>query len=360
MAVNQRQSRELSRFDDGVLSQLETIRRIGFRLLNDRQDLDDFTQEVVLRVYANRDRLRDVGCLTGYIRVAAQNTAQSWNRKRKPILMDSVPELPFEPPPEETLDGDERWSALLAALSSLSETDQAILRAFYFDEQNTRQLEQRFAVSSKALSARLTRARQRLRACGTTIVSGIGYLLFPVRKARCFGELPARMTTMRSAVVLTTCLAVLGGAGTSWYVSAETVQPPVVVEKPLRPVELVEQGGGISPKPSPLMAQAPAAPFQAMLDGKWTTKAEMLDPRTAFVTGVVDGKIYAIGGTSPTSLRTSVDVYDPIADMWTRRGSEMPQWRSYMSSAVVNGKIYVIGGWSSIGTDQYGDTGRTE
>ena len=99
MAVNQRQSRELSRFDDGVLSQLGTIRRIGYRLLNDRQDLDDFTQEVVLRIYASRDRLRDVRCLTGYVRVAAQRTAlepQLIEESSEYLWRGNVRELPNE------------------------------------------------------------------------------------------------------------------------------------------------------------------------------------------------------------------------------------------------------------------------
>ncbi|MBT5534935.1 hypothetical protein HOK31_17845, partial [Candidatus Poribacteria bacterium] len=46
-------------FDRVVLESVGLIRRIGAARLRDRGDLDDFTQAVVLRVYANRDSVRD-------------------------------------------------------------------------------------------------------------------------------------------------------------------------------------------------------------------------------------------------------------------------------------------------------------
>ena len=63
----------------------------------------------------------------------------------------------------------------------------------------------------------------------------------------------------------------------------------------------------------------------------------------------VGGKIYVIGGLEPleNGLGTRVtgrnEVYDPATNTWTTR-SPMPTSRNHAYSGVVNGKIYVIGG----------------
>ncbi|MEO2006572.1 MAG: sigma factor, partial [Candidatus Poribacteria bacterium] len=72
-------------FDAGVLAQIDTIRRIGRGRLRQAADLDDFTQEVVIRLYAGRDQLRDSGRLAQWTSVTARNLAVQWNRRRAPI-----------------------------------------------------------------------------------------------------------------------------------------------------------------------------------------------------------------------------------------------------------------------------------
>ena len=83
----------------------------------------------------------------------------------------------------------------------------------------------------------------------------------------------------------------------------------------------------------------------------WTTKSEMPTARQAVSTSVVNGKIYAIGGgtSSNTGAETfsTVEEYDPATDTWTTK-SEMPTARGWHSAGVVDGKIYVIGGSPSL------------
>jgi N-acetylneuraminic acid mutarotase len=56
-------------------------------------------------------------------------------------------------------------------------------------------------------------------------------------------------------------------------------------------------------------------------------------------------KIYAIGGNSPATVYGTnlVQMYDPIADLWTQVAS-MPTARHSLNAAVVNSYIYAIGG----------------
>lgn len=81
----------------------------------------------------------------------------------------------------------------------------------------------------------------------------------------------------------------------------------------------------------------------------WTPRADMPTGRTGLVAGVVNGKIYAIGGGDEDGSSAAVEEYDPATDRWTKK-RDMPTPRSYPSAAVVNRLIYVIGGTANEGT----------
>jgi N-acetylneuraminic acid mutarotase len=83
---------------------------------------------------------------------------------------------------------------------------------------------------------------------------------------------------------------------------------------------------------------------QTRASDSWTTKQSMPTARIDFGVGVVNGKIYAIGGYKPGSGYLAVnEEYDPINNTWIAK-SPMPTTRYGFSVAVVNGKIYAIGG----------------
>ena len=77
----------------------------------------------------------------------------------------------------------------------------------------------------------------------------------------------------------------------------------------------------------------------------WTRKANMPTPRTGLSASEVDGIIYAIGGvyTSPWAGLTIVEAYDPAMDTWTQKAG-MITGRSSVSTIAVDKKIYAIGG----------------
>jgi N-acetylneuraminic acid mutarotase len=89
----------------------------------------------------------------------------------------------------------------------------------------------------------------------------------------------------------------------------------------------------------------------------WKALAPMPIKRGSPVAAAVGDKIYVIGGatTPPGSNQISIDMaheqvglgtvqeYDPATNTWRER-SPMPTARNHMAVGVVNGKIYVIGG----------------
>lgn len=77
----------------------------------------------------------------------------------------------------------------------------------------------------------------------------------------------------------------------------------------------------------------------------WIEKKDMPVSRVEFDIGVVDGKIYIIGGAMRIGGEriARVDVYNSATDTWVK-GREMPTPREALGVAVVGNRIYAIGG----------------
>ncbi|HEY7070920.1 MAG TPA: hypothetical protein VH479_12435 [Acidimicrobiales bacterium] len=82
-----------------------------------------------------------------------------------------------------------------------------------------------------------------------------------------------------------------------------------------------------------------------MLDlttGTWTTCSPMPTPRGLAAVGVMDGKIFIVGGQGDDSLGDN-QVYDPAADDWDI-ASPLAVNRGGLAGAVVNNALYLAGG----------------
>ena len=106
------------------------------------------------------------------------------------------------------------------------------------------------------------------------------------------------------------------------------------------------------------MPSAPPTPGAASNENTWAKKASMHEPRGGLGVAVVNGKVYAIGGSNqsglyPANIRGGFvgtnEEYDPVTDTWTYR-SPMPTPRSDFAIAVYNNKIYCMGG--VVGTEK--------
>ncbi len=84
----------------------------------------------------------------------------------------------------------------------------------------------------------------------------------------------------------------------------------------------------------------------------WISKTPVPTPRSALGITVVDGKIYAIGGSNSTHKYVGTnEMYDPDTDTWETKAS-MPTPRRDFAIAVYNNTIYCISGES--GSDSKG------
>lgn len=84
----------------------------------------------------------------------------------------------------------------------------------------------------------------------------------------------------------------------------------------------------------------------------WTAKANMPVGLRNIATATLDGKLYVFGGLtgegSSTKFYSSIYVYDPSTDAWSRPG-DLPQAIAGGAAEAVNGNIYLFGGSNSAG-----------
>ena len=75
----------------------------------------------------------------------------------------------------------------------------------------------------------------------------------------------------------------------------------------------------------------------------WTERAPMPTARGALSVTEHEGKLYAIGGYDRKANTSAVEVYDPARNVWTT-GASLPTPRDHLATATVAGKVYAIGG----------------
>jgi N-acetylneuraminic acid mutarotase len=118
-------------------------------------------------------------------------------------------------------------------------------------------------------------------------------------------------------------------------------------------------GGATTPPGSKETAVHPARPHVSVgtveeydpATNTWRSRTSMPTPRNHATTGVVNNKLYVIGGrvggafiTAGSSNVDVVEEYDPAADAWGSPRAKMPSVRSAMASGVYGGRIFVTGG----------------
>jgi N-acetylneuraminic acid mutarotase len=102
-----------------------------------------------------------------------------------------------------------------------------------------------------------------------------------------------------------------------------------------------------------IVVAKPALSFTDVVEDSWVPKAPMQQARAGLGVVAVNGKIYAIGGTTasgqypPDGYRGGFvgtnEEYDPATNTWTTKAS-MPTPRDYFAIAAYQNKIYCIGG----------------
>ncbi|EDO29422.1 predicted protein [Nematostella vectensis] len=90
-----------------------------------------------------------------------------------------------------------------------------------------------------------------------------------------------------------------------------------------------------------------------MVTKQWRFVAPMCNPRRYVAVGVLGGLLYAVGGYDGTTVLDSVEVYDPKSDQW-KFVSSMKNKRRHVAVGVLNqldlclGYLYAVGGHDGV------------
>ncbi len=78
-------------------------------------------------------------------------------------------------------------------------------------------------------------------------------------------------------------------------------------------------------------------------ESHWHERAQMPTRRAHLALAAVGGRVFAIAGQTSEGTVTTVEIYNPQEDLWTR-GNDKPVPTAYVSAAVIGTDVYVPGG----------------
>lgn len=162
----------------------ELARRLGprifgrfYRVLQDRQEAEDLTQEVFLRLYRNRRRYRPSARFATWLFHITQNVTRNALRRRRrhawlrlgALLRDEeesfarANERRPVAAPSDSLERSERAALVRAAVAGLADRQRAALEMHQFQDRSCAEIAQELALSPEATKSLLYRARLQLR-----------------------------------------------------------------------------------------------------------------------------------------------------------------------------------------------------
>jgi uncharacterized repeat protein (TIGR03803 family) len=80
-----------------------------------------------------------------------------------------------------------------------------------------------------------------------------------------------------------------------------------------------------------------------VVHNSWSSGAAMPTAREGAATGVINGKVYVVGGATASAIVGSNEIYNPTTNTWTT-GAAIPKPMFIPASAVVKNILYLMGG----------------
>ena len=147
------------------------------RMLGDRAQAEDATQEVFLKAYRQAGRLKPVGQVFTWLYRVAMNHCLNRLRRRRivrfvPLMgpgeSDEPTRAAFEPvdggtSPEQAVAARERWRATERAIAALPASQRAVLTLARFEGLSYREIAEVLEITEGAVESRLFRAMRTLR-----------------------------------------------------------------------------------------------------------------------------------------------------------------------------------------------------
>ena len=351
-----------------------SVYAFAYSKLHNFHDAEDITQEVFIKAFRKLHTLKWWDSFLSWLYAITSNLCKNFirskfNRPDREFIAEQD-SAPFDSAAMNSYQEKQVHESLYEALASLPEIYQQVLTLHYLGGMTCKEIAQFFGTSPSAIKQRLSRGRLKLKKEMLDMMSetyeqqGLQPRFtfriveivkrIKIKPAPSKPLLPVGLSAAATGIVLTVL------AFNSYIISLTPLGSPMLSETKMMevgelPVDVLEiseitflsgekgdDNGGAEELPNLQNAFAP--PIAPSGKYGWTKRTDMQTLRGGIAVGVVNGKIYVIGGgvnaANPLSL---VEEYDAVANTWTRK-ADMPTARGFHSASVVNGKIYVIGG----------------
>ncbi len=153
-------------FTDLMREYYPFVYTIVIRIVDNPHDVEEVVQDTFFNAYRGLTQLEDAVKFKSWLAEIARNCARQWVRKQKgeTVSLDEVSEgvLQTQDSPDERVTRLEQRELIRRTMETLPQKDRDIARAFYLEGASYNELTSTHGLSDKAISFRLSRAKQQL------------------------------------------------------------------------------------------------------------------------------------------------------------------------------------------------------
>ncbi len=158
---------DYSAFSHIVSSYQKMVYNVILRIVNQKEDAEDITQEVFVKVFKSLDSFKEDSGFSTWLYRIAYNTTLSELRKKKMIVSsfeDNLSNLEDDDIHDEidSISTEERIQYLEQAIRMLPSEDALIITMFYLNEQSIEQISTITSLSVANIKVKLHRIRKKL------------------------------------------------------------------------------------------------------------------------------------------------------------------------------------------------------
>ncbi|RIJ20407.1 sigma-70 family RNA polymerase sigma factor [Henriciella barbarensis] len=143
---------------------MPVVWRVAFRMLRDRQEAEDVTQETFLRAWKMLPEWEGRAKFSTWACTVAINLCRDRMKKKTPVLMETLPEREAgDLPPEQALHQKQAGARIATMIDALPERQKEALTLSALEGLGNKEAAAAMQVSVEALESLLSRARRTLR-----------------------------------------------------------------------------------------------------------------------------------------------------------------------------------------------------
>ena len=202
-------------------------------IVNNPHDAEEIVQDSFLNAYRSMAQYEDREKFKSWLAEIARNSARDWLRKQRvnTVSIDEVSESTLQSTDslDEQLIRDEQRELIRRAMETLSQKDRDIARSYYLDGASYDELIRMHGLSYKAISFRLSRAKQKLAKRLAHLLTGV--FAFPastLKQIYSGGLTVMKVGTVPKITAGAVVFIVLAFIGTRQFISSKEDSPPLV------------------------------------------------------------------------------------------------------------------------------------